>query len=72
VDNRGGWVDQVIDGETGWLCASDREFAYKASRCAFEKSERIAMAHAARQRLEDHWGMTAAQASWSAFFDQVL
>ena len=43
VDNRGGWQQLVEDGVTGWLCRDDREFVYKASRCAFESEERSQM-----------------------------
>lgn len=68
VDNRGGWQLQVVDGVSGWLCADDREFVYKASRCAFEAEERAAMRTAARERLEQHWGLEAAMRSWDEVF----
>lgn len=69
VDNRGGWQTQVQDGVTGWLCRDDREFVYKASRCAFEVEETERMRRAARQRLEREWGMDAAIRSWSQVFE---
>jgi glycosyltransferase involved in cell wall biosynthesis len=69
VDNRGGWRIEVDDGVTGWLCNDDREFVYKASRCAFENAERNAMRHAARERLETHWGLQAAMDSWTQVFE---
>lgn len=71
ADNRGGWTDQVIDGTTGWLCDTDREFSYKASRVAHEKKERIEMAKQARVRLEDLWGLEAACSSWESFFREA-
>ena len=69
-DNRGGFCDQLQDGVTGWLCSSDREFVYKASRCAFEMDERIEMAIAARDDLETNWGMEAAMNNWENFFNE--
>lgn len=69
VDNRGGWKLQVEDGVTGWLCDDDREFVYKATRCAFEPEERSRMRHAARVKLEQSWGLRAASDSWGQVFE---
>ena len=69
ADNRGGWTEQVQHGKTGWLCDSDREFCYLASRMAFEPGERIQMAEAARDHLETNWGMESAKRQWQAFFN---
>jgi hypothetical protein len=69
VDRRGGWQTQVEDGVTGWLCGDDREFVYKASRCAFESDERERMRQAARAKLERTWGLEAAMRSWEQVFD---
>ncbi len=68
VDDRGGWQLQVEDAKTGWLCRDDREFVYKASRCAFEAAERDAMRHAARDKLTATWGLPAAMDSWNRVF----
>lgn len=68
VDDRGGWQLQVDDGVTGWLCHDDREFVYKASRCAFEPEERDTMRRNARQKLETEWGLERAMESWSEVF----
>lgn len=70
VDNRGGWKVEVDDGRTGWLCNDDREFVYKASRCAFETQERQAMRHAAREKLLAEWGLEAAMESWERVFQE--
>lgn len=70
VDNKAGWALQVEDGVTGWLCRDDREFVYKASRCAFEHEERERMRIAARERLEREWGFEAAARSWEQVFEQ--
>jgi hypothetical protein len=69
VDNRGGWQLQVEDGVTGWLCRDDREFVYKASRCAFEAEERSEMRRKARDRLADNWGLAQSAHSWEAIFE---
>lgn len=71
VDDRGGWKQQVEDGITGWLCHDDREFVYKASRCAFEPRERQAMRVAARERLEAKWGIRVAMESWATVFREL-
>ena len=34
VDNRGGWRQMVEHGKTGWLCGSERDFIYYASKSA--------------------------------------
>ncbi|MFQ5734588.1 MAG: glycosyltransferase [Planctomycetaceae bacterium] len=70
VDNRGGWKRLVEDGRTGWLCNDDREFVYKASRCAFEAEERQAMRQAASEKLEAEWGLEAAMKSWDRIFQE--
>jgi len=71
VDRRGGWQVQVKDGVTGWLCGDDREFVYKASRCAFETEERNEMRIRARARLEQHWGLATAGDSWERVFNEI-
>lgn len=68
VDDRGGWQLEVEDGVTGWLCRDEREFVYKASRCAFEHQERDLMRRAAREKLERQWGLAAAMNSWETIF----
>ena len=68
VDNRGGWRLQVEDGSTGWLCQDDREFVYKASRCAFESDERHRMRRQARDRLLTIWGLENSMDSWNGVF----
>ena len=69
VDDRGGWKLQVEDGVTGWLCRDDREFVYKACRCAYEREEREQMRRLARAKLEREWGMETAMRSWERVFD---
>ncbi len=71
VDDRGGWKLQVEDGRTGWLCRDDREFVYKASRCAFEQEERQRMRRAARKRIEQQWGLQTAMKSWERVFEEL-
>ncbi len=68
VDDRGGWREQVLHGQTGFLCSNEREFVYYASRSAFESAERRQMAEQARTWLEEQWGMEKAMVSWGDFF----
>ncbi|HEX4149359.1 MAG TPA: glycosyltransferase, partial [Pirellulales bacterium] len=71
VDDRGGWRDLVMHGQTGFLCKDQREFVYYASRAAFEAQERRQMIAAARDWLESNWGIEQAKAEWSRFFNAI-
>jgi len=71
VDDRGGWREQVVHGETGFLCKDQREFVYYGSRLAFEPEERQRMAANARDHIASRWGLQASGQSWSAFFDRA-
>lgn len=71
VDDRGGWRDEVVPGETGFLCGDPREFVYRASRLAWEPEERRQLAENARDHLASRWSLEASKASWAAFFDRV-
>ncbi len=55
VDNTPKWRSLVRDGVTGWLCDNEREFIYKASRCAHEVEERENMIDAARAFVLDEY-----------------
>lgn len=68
VDDRGGWREQVLHGQTGFLCRDQREFVYYASRSAFERTERKEMARMARDWLEAQWGLAATSTGWTEFF----
>ena len=68
VDDRGGWREEVLHGQTGFLCRNEREFAYYASRAAFEREERRLMTLRAREWLESQWGLEQAKQGWSEFF----
>ena len=70
VDNRGGWTVLVDDGKTGWLCADDREFVYKASRSAFETQESDDMRYAAREKLKNVWGKENSIKCWENIFNE--
>lgn len=69
VDDRGGWRELVLHGQTGFLCKDQREFVYYASRAAFERQERQQMAANAREWLEQEWGKEKALQQWGAFFE---
>ncbi|HYE21095.1 MAG TPA: glycosyltransferase [Tepidisphaeraceae bacterium] len=68
VDRRGGWELLVDNGVTGWLCADQREFVYRASRLAFETEERQAFRLAAREKLVSQYGFDAASKTWEEVF----
>jgi glycosyltransferase involved in cell wall biosynthesis len=68
VDNRGGWREEVLHGQTGFLCNNEREFVYYASRAAFERAERLQMVERAREYLVSNWGMEQAKLGWGEFF----
>jgi len=71
VDNRGGWKEQIIHGETGYLCNDAREFVYYASRAAYETKERKQMIRNARDWLDFNWGIEKAKEEWGRFLGAV-
>ncbi len=68
VDNRGGWREEILHGQTGFLCSNEREFVYYSSRAAFERAERLQMVEQARDFLVSNWGIEQAKNGWSEFF----
>jgi hypothetical protein len=71
VDRRGGWMEQVVHGETGFLCSDQRDFVYYASRLAYEPEERRRLVANARDHLASRWSFEASKRSWAAFFDEA-
>lgn len=71
VDKRGGWENLVEHGKTGWLCTSDREMVYYASRAAFEVEETQRMRLAAKEKLDREYGYEASVKSWETVFDEM-
>ena len=71
VDNRGGWQQMIEHGKTGWLCDTPEDFITYATRMAHEPKERLAMARAARERLDQLAGENASQASWSGVLEAL-
>jgi hypothetical protein len=71
VDDRGGWRELVMHGQTGFLCKDQREFVYYSSRAAFEIEERRQMVQAAREWLNSEWGMERAKDEWTRFFNAL-
>lgn len=69
VDKRGGWVQMVEHGKTGWLCESPGDFISYATRMAWEPHCREDMAAAARERGLLLGGMDASLESWEQVFD---
>jgi glycosyltransferase involved in cell wall biosynthesis len=71
VDDRGGWKRMVEHGVTGWLCNTQQEFIYYASRMAFDPALRAQMARAARKRGDELGGLKASMTSWRKVFREV-
>ena len=72
ADARGGWLEEVRHGETGFLAHDQREMVYYASRLAYEPGERRLMADQAHEHLSTLYGREAARESWQKFFSAVL
>lgn len=71
VDNRGGWKQQVIHGKTGFLANNPKEFAYFASKLAFEDDLYLSMCYEGRKHLENTWGEDSALQVWERFFNEL-
>lgn len=71
VDNRGGWKQQIIHGETGWLCNTQQEFIYYASKMAFEPELRNQISKNALQRCKDLGGEKSSIDSWTEVFKKL-
>lgn len=71
VDDRGGWRELVLHGQTGFLCRDQREFVYYSTRAAFERNERRQMVVNAREWVQTNWGLDRAKQEWAGFFTQL-
>ena len=71
VDNRGGWKKLVKHGVTGWLCNTQQEFIYYASRMALEPKLRGTMARAARKWGKELAGLESSMRSWGEVFKHL-
>lgn len=47
-----GWCEMIESGVSGYLCSTDKELAFAAAQLAHDEPRRMAMAHAARARVE--------------------
>jgi glycosyltransferase involved in cell wall biosynthesis len=72
ADNNGGWKEQIQHGRTGWLCNDEKEFAYYATRSAYEVRERREMVQNAYDWLNAEWGEEQAMRDWTDFFIKVV
>ena len=68
TDNRGGWPEMIRHGETGYLADTPRDLADYATRLAANESQRLEMAHAARQAVEVLCHPEATWLAWSKLF----
>ncbi len=41
VDAKGGWLEMLRHGRTGYLCRTEDEFAYYAARLAYDEAHRL-------------------------------
>lgn len=71
VDNKGGFKDQVIHGETGWLCNDLKDYVYYSSRAAYEFNESEQMRKRARSYLLANWGESSVIKGWKEYFSKV-
>ena len=59
VDAKGGWLEMIRHGQTGYLCRDDDELAYYAARLAYDESHRPAAGPAGPPRLDTEIGRAA-------------
>jgi len=53
AENRGGWLEMIRHGQTGYLCDTDDQFAYYTARLAYDEEHRREIAQQARTVLEN-------------------
>ena len=51
VDAKGGWLEMLRHGRTGYLCRTDDELAYYAARLAYDEGHRLRLVARARAAL---------------------
>jgi len=68
----GGWPEQILHGETGFLAHSDAELAHWMAHLAYDDDRRLAMARRARDRLADELAEpTRIWNAWKALFESI-
>ena len=71
VDKRGGWILQVEDGKTGFLCSSPEEFIGKTSFLAKNKNFKEQMRFNAMSKLIKQWGKEESMKNWDLIFKHM-
>jgi hypothetical protein len=51
VEAKGGWLEMVRHGETGYLCKTEDQIAYYGARLAYDEPHRLQLARQARRLL---------------------
>ena len=70
VDDRGGWRVQVEDGKTGFLCKDQKQFTERSTWIANHPDQRDEMRQAAKDKLEQDWGIEESMKSWELVFKE--
>ena len=70
ADNRGGWLEMIRHGLTGYLCDTDDQFAYYTARLAYDEEHRIEIARRARSSLETE--LANPEAIWAGWNELLL
>lgn len=70
VDKRGGWILQIEDGKTGFLCSSAQEFIDKMSFLAHNPDKKEEMRRLARERLLLLYGTEESILTWEIVFSE--
>jgi len=71
VDNRGGWVEMVRHGSTGFLCDGPDDFVAALNLLHHDDARRLKMAHAARARVQKLTDPGPIWEAWEALFSSL-
>jgi glycosyltransferase involved in cell wall biosynthesis len=71
TQNRGGWQEMIRHGTTGYLCDNAKAAVIYASELARNESRRLAMAEAARERVEELADPEVIWAAWEKLFGSL-
>ncbi len=71
TQNRGGWPEMVKHGETGFLCDNSHAAVLYAAELAWNESERLRMAAAAKERVEELADPDMIWAAWKRLFEEL-
>lgn len=69
--NRGGWLEMIEHGVSGYLCDNSTAAVFYATELARDESARLAMAEAARERVEELADPEVIWAAWEKLFGSL-